>query len=76
MDGPLRSPAELGALVRTRRRALHATQVELAALADVGPRFIGDLERGKATLEIGKVLRVLDRLGLLLFAFGREESPR
>ena len=40
------------------------TQAELAALADVGPRFVGELERGKPTLEIGKVLRVLDRLAL------------
>jgi len=74
MEDGLRTPAELGALVRARRRALGTTQIELAALADVGPRFIGDLERGKATLEIGKVLRVLDRLGLRLSVRGREES--
>lgn len=70
---PLRTPGQLGALVRARRKALATTQVELAALSDVGPRFVGDLERGKATLEIGKVLRVLDRLGLLVFARAREE---
>jgi HTH-type transcriptional regulator/antitoxin HipB len=69
----LRTASELGALVRARRKAIGATQVELAALADVGPRFVVELERGKATLELGKVLRVLDRLGLQLSARGREE---
>ena len=73
MGASLRTASELGALVRARRKALGTTQVELAALADVGPRFVVELERGKATLELGKVLRVLDRLGLQLFARGREE---
>lgn len=69
----LRTPAQLGALVRARRKAIAITQVELAALCDVGPRFVGELERGKPTLELGKVLRVLDRLGILLLARTRDE---
>ncbi|HET6582180.1 MAG TPA: helix-turn-helix transcriptional regulator [Nannocystaceae bacterium] len=69
----LRTPAQIGALVRARRKALATTQAELAALSDVGPRFVGDLERGKPTLEIGKVLRVLERLGLAIVARRREE---
>lgn len=55
---------ELGRAVRSRRRELGVTQIELAGLANVGARFIGELERGKETLELGRVLRVLDRLGL------------
>lgn len=66
METPVRTPAELGALVRDHRKRLGATQIELAALADVGPRFIVELERGKPTLELGKVLRVLERLGLIV----------
>ncbi|MBK9001660.1 MAG: helix-turn-helix transcriptional regulator [Myxococcales bacterium] len=68
----IRSPQELGTLVRERRRALAVTQVELAGLARVGPRFIGELERGKPTLELEKVLRVLDRLGLAVRIEPRE----
>jgi HTH-type transcriptional regulator / antitoxin HipB len=75
MDTPIRTPAELGALVRDHRKRLGATQIELAALADVGPRFIVELERGKPTLELGKVLRVLDRLGLRVEVHGRG-APR
>lgn len=58
--------------MRERRRALAVTQVELAGLARVGPRFIGELERGKPTLELEKVLRVLDRLGLAVRVEPRE----
>lgn len=68
----VRTPAELGGLVRAQRKRLGATQVELAALADVGPRFIVELERGKPTLELGKALRVLERLGLRLEVRDRE----
>lgn len=64
-DGAL-SAERLGRLVRDRRRELGLTQVELAGLCNVGPRFIGELERGKRTLELGRVLKVLDRLGLEL----------
>jgi HTH-type transcriptional regulator / antitoxin HipB len=74
MEISLRTASELGVRVRARRKALGATQVELAALADVGPRFVVELERGKATLELGKVLRVLDRLGLQVVVRERGES--
>jgi HTH-type transcriptional regulator/antitoxin HipB len=69
----IRDTRQLGALVRARRRALGVTQVELAGLANVGPRFVGELERGKPTLELGKVLRVLQRLALDLVTSPREE---
>jgi transcriptional regulator with XRE-family HTH domain len=39
-------------------------QEQLAALAGVGPRFLSEVENGKESAEIGKVLQVLRRLGL------------
>lgn len=75
MEESAKTPAEVGAIVRARRKALGVTQAELAGLADVGARFIVELERGKATLELGKVLRVLERLGVQLLARDRGESP-
>ncbi|MBC8068190.1 MAG: helix-turn-helix transcriptional regulator [Deltaproteobacteria bacterium] len=74
-DPHVRTAQELGARVRARRRELGTTQVELAALSDVGPRFVVELERGKPTLELAKVLRVLDRLGLQLLVRKRGDSP-
>lgn len=60
------SAAEIGALVRQERRRQGLRQAELAALTGCGPRFIGELERGKETLHFGKVLAVLSGLGLRL----------
>ncbi len=60
----VRSPAEIGAIVRELRKAEGVDQVTAAGLAGVGTRFLGDLERGKPNLRIGLVLQVLDRLGL------------
>jgi hypothetical protein len=37
-------------------------------------RFLSELERGKETAEIGKVLRVLERLGLELVVVPRGSS--
>lgn len=58
------SAAEIGAIVRRERRRQGLRQAELAALTGCGPRFIGELERGKETLHLGKVLAVLRGLGL------------
>lgn len=58
------SIAELGALVRQRRRALEVSQADVAMTAGVGVMFVSDLENGKETIEIGRVWRVLGALGL------------
>jgi HTH-type transcriptional regulator / antitoxin HipB len=73
-EQPIETPAELGELVRTRRKALEITQGELAGLSGVGVRFIVELEHGKPTLELGRVLRVLNRLKVQLFVRHDDES--
>ena len=60
----IRSTAELGQKVRELRRAQKITQSQLAGLANTGIRFISDLEKGKETCHIGKVLRVIETLGV------------
>ena len=56
--------AALGRKVRELRRAQKITQAQLAGLANTGIRFISDLENGKETCHIGKMLRVLETLGV------------
>ena len=56
--------AALGRKVRELRRAQKITQAQLAGLANTGVRFISDLENGKETCHIGKMLRVLETLGV------------
>lgn len=55
--------SELGQVVRHERKAQGLRQAELAAAAGVGIRFIVDLEAGKPTLQLEKVLHVLATLG-------------
>jgi len=62
--GNIGSTEEIGKLVRMCRKEQSVTQAELAALCAVGVRFISNLENGKPTLELGKVLHVLQCLGL------------
>jgi y4mF family transcriptional regulator len=53
----------LGLIVRRERKAQKLKQAELAAVSGVGIRFIVDLEAGKPTLQLEKVLRVIMTLG-------------
>jgi HTH-type transcriptional regulator / antitoxin HipB len=55
---------DIGTLVRQTRKLLGVTQKDLAMTSGTGLRFISDLERGKATCQIGKVLTVLDTLAI------------
>lgn len=56
----------LGGEVRARRRALGLRQEELAELSGTSVRFVRELEHGKATVRLDKVLVVLEALGLVL----------
>lgn len=60
----IHSAAELGALVRTRRKALALTQLDMAGLGNSGNRFVVELERGKPTVQLQKVLDMVALLGL------------
>ncbi|WCZ39945.1 anaerobic benzoate catabolism transcriptional regulator [Corynebacterium jeddahense] len=53
----------LGSFVRAQRKERRLTQLEVAELADVSDRFLRELEHGKPTAEIGKVIEVLAVLG-------------
>ncbi len=57
------TPDDIGGIVRMARKDAGLRQFELAGAAGVGLRFIVDLEAGKPTAQIGKVLQVLDALG-------------
>ena len=61
-----KSPKQLGAVIRARRRQLKVTQKDLAMTCGTGLRFIIDLEKGKPTCQIRKILQVLQALGLKL----------
>lgn len=68
METPLYSSKDISRLVRERRKALGYTQVEVVAFCNVGLRFLSELENGKETLQLAKVLNVMHILGIDLFA--------
>lgn len=60
----IKNAEELGATVRSTRKRLNVTQKELAMTSGTGLRFLIDLEKGKPTCQVAKVLQVLNALGL------------
>ena len=58
------TPESIGRLIRATRKALGVTQRDLAMTSGTGLRFIIDLEKGKPTCHLGKVLTVLHTLGI------------
>ena len=60
------TPQQIGQLVKKARKTLGVTQKDLALTSGTGLRFIIELEQGKPTCQIGKVLTVLHTLGITL----------
>jgi len=69
-----RSIEEIGKLVQTERKRQGMTQLQLAGLAGTGIRFVSDLENGKGTVQVQKLLAVVQTLGLGVFIFNPYEN--
>ena len=73
----IRSPRELGQLIRSRREERGLTQADLAAAVGASRKWVSEAEAGKPTAEIGRVLRALAVLGVTLSVQqGAGEPPR
>lgn len=66
MQVAVKDSKQLGQLARVIRKAQGLDQVAAAGLSANGTTFLSDFENGKATVELGRVLRVLDILGIRL----------
>src|SRR5690349_15463024 len=62
----IRTPADLGAIVRERRKQLDLDQATLAKRIGVSRQWIIGIEHGRSRAELGLVLRTLDTLGIRL----------
>ncbi|MGD0882274.1 MAG: helix-turn-helix domain-containing protein [Acidimicrobiales bacterium] len=60
----INSMRDFAATVRGRRHDLRLSQAGLASRAGVSREWISGLEAGKATVEFGLVIRLLEALGL------------
>jgi y4mF family transcriptional regulator len=60
------SAAEIGKILATARRHHKLTQAELAQAIGATQAWVSEVEQGKDTAQIGKVLRALSHLGVRL----------
>jgi len=76
----IRSPADLGAVIRDRRRQLKLDQASFAKRIGVSRQWVIDIEHGHPRAELGLALRALDALNIRLDADTgqalRRASPR
>lgn len=64
MNIPLTSVLEAGISIRTLRKKARIRIDDFALMAGVSKQFMTDLENGKATVQMGMVLQMLQRLGI------------
>lgn len=62
----INKPEDLGLAIRATRKVQKLRLDDTAAFAGVGPVFAMDVEHGKPTVQLGRVLRLLEQLGLQL----------
>jgi HTH-type transcriptional regulator/antitoxin HipB len=62
----IRTPSDLGAMIRERRLKLGLDQLSLARKAGTSRKWLIQVENGKSGAEIGLILRTLKALGTAL----------
>ena len=62
---------DLGIILRNRRKKMGYTQEELADMLGFSSRLVGEIERGRGTVGIDKVLLYATTLGIDIVAFER-----
>lgn len=72
----IRTPIDLGLVIRDRRRKLKLSQTELARKVGVGRQWVVAIEHGKSRAELGLVLRTLSALGLSFTIDAGDRLPR
>ena len=58
--------AEVAEIVRRTRKSQKISQTILSQASNVGLRFVGDIERGKPSVQFDKLLSVLTSLGIVV----------
>lgn len=67
--------ADLGRWIRHARRGQRLSGPEAAELCGVTKRFLSEVERGKPTAQVDKVLQLMTGLGLRMTVTPRGERP-
>ncbi|WP_419846360.1 helix-turn-helix domain-containing protein [Candidatus Poriferisocius sp.] len=60
---PIRTAEEMGRFIRSSREGAQMTQAALAGRLGVSRKWVSEVEQGKQSAEVGKVLAALLHLG-------------
>ena len=60
----IRKMDDVADIVRRTRKSQKISQTVLSQASNVGLRFVGDIERGKPTIQFDKLMAVLTSLGI------------
>jgi transcriptional regulator with XRE-family HTH domain len=67
MKHQITSVTELGTLIRATRKSVDMRLDDLAATSNLSKQFVNDVELGKPGVQLGKVLQVLQELGVHMY---------
>ena len=70
----IRTPTDVGAVIRDHRCRRRLDQQALATKIGVSRQWVVEVEKGKARAEVGLVLRALDALGIALSIAGTDTA--
>jgi transcriptional regulator with XRE-family HTH domain len=76
MKHPINSAADLGSVIRAVRKSTGVRQDDLAGAVRVSRQFTHDVEQGKPTVQLGRVLLLLKELGIALNVDIPDEASR
>ncbi len=71
----IHNAADIGTLARQLRKRQGIRQDDMAAIIEASHVFLRDVELGKGTVQLGKVLRLLDELGVRIHLEVPEDAP-
>lgn len=72
---PIRDAETLGQLIRRTRKQQGLNLETLAGLCGLSIRFLSELENGRESCGFGRIMMVLEALGIDLVAYPTEETP-
>lgn len=76
MKHTIHSADDLGVIIRAVRKSTKVRQDDLAAMVGVSRQFAVDVEKGKPTVQLGRVMRLLKELGIELSVEIPSEASR
>lgn len=63
-NGVIQTSLGLGRVIRARRKEAGLSIATLASMLGCSPRFLSEVERGKETASVGRVIEIVCALGL------------